>query len=142
MKLRNKKTGEINWGDLRLDEFDSLAELNEQWEDYIETRKDWWYLGPTGLPTKMFEGQIMDPDRYKKELGEICNHFESEEEAERAAEKLKAWKRLKDKGIFFSLDTGEGGTPYIRIQSKKERGTFETVRAITHDLYLLFGGEE
>lgn len=34
MRLRNKKTGEINLGDLHLDDFNSLAELNEEWEDY------------------------------------------------------------------------------------------------------------
>lgn len=32
---------------------------------------------------------------------EIGNCFQTEEEAERAAEKLKAWKRLKDSGLKF-----------------------------------------
>lgn len=39
MKLRNKKTGEINLGDLHLDDFNSLAELNADWEDVPEEPK-------------------------------------------------------------------------------------------------------
>ena len=63
MKLRNKKTGEIveprkiGFEIYSFNEcnYNSLAELNEEWEDYKEIQKDWWYIGHTGLPTKMFD---------------------------------------------------------------------------------------
>lgn len=36
-----------------------------------------------------------------EEYKEIGNYFETKEEAEKAVEQLKAWKRLKDKGFEF-----------------------------------------
>ena len=41
-------------------------------------------------------GLIIDCDRF-----DIGNCFESREEAEKAVERLKAWKRLKDSGLKF-----------------------------------------
>ena len=115
MKLRNKKTGEI--GTLivdgaykfvtnfaveddemnRLGEYDSLAELNDEWEDAPEKPKEYWYINEFGTPTKAdFVGRETLYDKCRKNFG---NYFETEEEAEKAVEKLKAWKRLKDKKI-------------------------------------------
>ena len=115
MKLINKITGEI--ADLEhkglvksdpmgklvvwktnandFEEYDSLADLNEEWEDYEE------------------------PKEFKS-VGNIGNsvhiEFETEEEAKKAVEKLKAWKRLKDKGFRFidhiDRDSGQGMTRY------------------------------
>lgn len=117
MKLRNKKTGKIgnlgysftndlcvSWqkdnGFWETQEYNSLAELNEEWEDY----KKYWYIDADGNTMS-----CMCDDRYDAEAKAIGNYFETKEEAEKAVEKLKAWKRLKDKGFRFTgWDTNEG----------------------------------
>ena len=75
-------------------------------------------------------------DEKRKEIG---NDFNSIEEAEKAVEKLKAWKRLKDKG-FRLLDY------YHRLGETKSKGEigFEMndYEDTKQDLDLLFGGEE
>ena len=125
MKLRNKKTGEIRNAvdiDMYTDlvylkvtdgEFDnetikyhSLAELNEEWEDYEEP-KEYWYID--------YDGGILcgetDGSSAEKMMKSIGNHFNTLEEAEKAVEKLKAVKRLKDKG-FRVIDYGDEDIRY------------------------------
>lgn len=113
MKLRNKNTGEIvdAWsfydgnetvnlkcftddGQVNL-EYRSLAELNEEWEDYEP--KEFWYIVQDG---DIFSDNDTVTKDYAKRLQAIGNYFESIEEAKKAVEKLKAWKRLKDKGFI------------------------------------------
>ena len=133
MKLRNKKTGEIDEFLFevikdRIDlyrrvehsetkniwHYNSLAELNDEWEDYEEP-KEYWHIFGTNIT--------------------IGNYFETKEEAEKAVEKLKAWKRLRDKGFRFidhiDRDSGQGMTRY-------EWDGYVN----GEDLDLLFGGEE
>lgn len=109
MKLRNKKTGEIvevltdsiAVNVLRDREeitgyYNSLAKLNSEWEDYEEP-KEYWYIDPEG--TIICEPDDEAPyDDYRKQIG---NYFETKEEAEKAVERLRAWKRLKDRGFRF-----------------------------------------
>lgn len=113
MKLRNKNTGEIvdTWsfydgnetvnlkyftddGQVNL-EYRSLAELNEEWEDYEP--KEFWYIVQDG---DIFSDNDTVTEDYANRLQAIGNYFESIEEAKKAVEKLKAWKRLKDKGFI------------------------------------------
>lgn len=112
MKLRNKKTGEI--GELQITEkhyavavgngtancnvkvYCSLDKLNAEWEDYEEP-KEYWFLSGRG-EVKCIEDENTVFDKDHKFIG---NYFETKEEAEKAVEKLKAWKRLKDKGLRF-----------------------------------------
>lgn len=107
MKLRNKKTGEVvcphNFelfrdpnniviGDY---EYSSLAELNEDWEDYEEP-EGWWFIDRAYEPHATNSTlRNLEADR------QIGNYFETKEEAELAVQKLKAWKRLKDNGFEF-----------------------------------------
>lgn len=118
MKLRNKKTGEI--GTLivdgaykfvtnfaveddemnRLGEYNSLAELNEEWEDYKEPR-EYWCISQCGDIVQRRKLIPIHDEDMEAEHKEIGNYFETKEEAEKAREKLKAWKRLKDKGFRF-----------------------------------------
>lgn len=128
MKLRNKKTGEIDEFLFevikdRIDlyrrvehsetkniwHYNSLAELNEEWEDYEEP-KEHWTIGHDGAIFKLSEWEN------QKDHEEIGNYFETKEEAEKAVEKLKAWKRLRDKGFRFidhiDRDSGQGMTRY------------------------------
>ena len=156
MKLKNKKTGEI--GELQITEkhyavvvgngtancyvkmYSSLADLNEDWEDWedYEEPKEYWYINPEG---KVYVADdSLEGTKASKEIG---NYFETKEEAEKAVEKLKAWKRLKDKGFRFIKDW-----VYRYDMPKVENHTyFEFVAicedgALFDDLDLLFGGEE
>ena len=144
MKLRNKKTGEIiellakpsfvkrndDYLQSEVNTFNSLAELNEEWEDYKEP-KEYWYID--------YDGGILcgesDNSSAEKMMISMGNHFESLKEAEKAVEKLKAWKRLKDKG--FKFDCWYGGSKDMSFSIPQER----IDRATAKDLDLLFGGE-
>ena len=114
MKLRNKKTGEIgyfcfaNWNDpvliitdengIQLAKYNSLAELNAEWKDVSEDSGYWYY--DTFNKNIDFEFYPTNTDDEKADR-EIGNHFSTREEGEKAVEKLKAFKRLKDKGFRF-----------------------------------------
>ena len=147
MKLRNKKTGEIidiykgqillhyNQGKKTI-LFKSIEEL-EEWEDYEEP-KEYWFISTTGKAHR-FEGEdeTYTPDR--KQLG---NYFETKEEAEKAVEKLKAWKRLKDNGYKFNGMGVEydGYKIYLKCDIMKKE--HYTPTQDHKDLDLLFSGED
>lgn len=157
MKLKNKKTGEIGYtavlqskaimimdeNAIKLAEYTSIAKLNEEWEDYEEP-KEYWYID--------CDGEVYSIERLigydSNKLKEIGNLFETEEEAEKAVEKLKAWKRLRDKG--FSFDGIAGITNEIYFKAKEpfthimvdEYTADKAEKEYIDDLMLLFGGEE
>ena len=146
MRLRNKKTGEIveickicpEPYEARDFDCSSLAELNEEWEDY-EDRKSYYYI--TSIGETVFRGFALKSwnggDERRKEIG---NYFETKEEAEKAVEKLKALKRLKDKGIcFYGWRRNQTGTIDLLV---KWEGVPPLTGFIEKDLDLLFGGEE
>lgn len=163
MKLRNKKTGEIGnlvlninpnresysvlstengdtvCGNLVLADYDSLVELNEEWEDYEEP-KEYWFIDYDGGIIPFDRRKETATDRLMKSIG---NHFETKEEAEKAVEKLKAWKRLKDKGFrFTNYDVAEPvGDGEFCGQAFFRGGNYSRA-GIRADLDLLFGGEE
>lgn len=153
MKLRNKKTGEIveitmpiKNGDGWNISANSLAELNEDWKDYEEPKdKGYWYIDDFGRI--QFSSELMDeiegrPNNWiaRKLFG---NYFETREEAERVVEKLKAWKRLKDKGFRFTGWTIDDGLRISICSNIDEEDIYdEDKRKIKPDLDLLFGGEE
>ncbi|MBO7717958.1 hypothetical protein J6S37_00475 [Candidatus Saccharibacteria bacterium] len=154
MKLRNKKTGEIIetceifenlYGKIRIRkngiesydyEYNSLAELAEEWEDVPEKLKEYWFMDYGGRIKAMNDAND-EEDMARKELG---NYFETKEEAEKAVEKLKAWKRLKDKGYRFIGKTYETDKRFGSIFYKVDDDTYS--EDIVGDLDLLFGGEE
>ena len=152
MKLRNKKTGEIleaheiglidkcaylkifRAGDYGTKQYNSLAELNKEWEDYEEP-EEVWYIDWKG---DIRSADINDEWECEKQIG---NYFETKEEAEKAVEKLKAWKRLKDKGVvevikinFRNCCIEEGK----KIKFEMYSGDEQTLK----DLDLLFCPEE
>lgn len=165
MKLRNKKTGErgiINYFDNQsiviypIDEnwnakgdkkyiFHSLAELNEEWEDYEEP-KEYWYMDYAGFIRSA--ARTGNSWEVQKKIG---NCFETKEEAEKAVEKLKAWKRLKDKGFrfegikqdytrFFSQQKPiRIGRKYLQFNKAEDE---EWLKENCEDLDLLFGDSE
>lgn len=152
MKLRNKQTGEIAtltlstngedmiiMGNDMLAHITKLSELND-YEDYEEPKesKKYWFINSGGETVSYYE-----EDEEPEDTGackEIGNYFETREEAELAVRKLKAWKRLKDKGIVIrKLRHNEnGGDMYWSCPSQ----TGISDKQIWLDLDLLFGGEE
>ena len=140
MKLINRKTNELAcFGDgivdLRKLGCKNVAEMIEAgWEDYEEP-KEYWYIGADGSIVQNakpdFINHLLDG------LKSVGNYFETKEEAEKAVEKLKAWKRLKDNGFEF---TGWNRHPdYLgdfRITANDEWTCDDK------DLNLIFGGEE
>ena len=139
MKLRNKKTGEIGW--LNYSDYYSLAELNEEWEDYEEPIDFWTINLRTLEPYHVVDEMIIYSDEMINNLELVGLKFETKEEAEKAVEELKAWKRLKDEGIIFKgKDFGYNGECYIRYELPS--GKVHNIYSIDQDLNLLFGGEE
>lgn len=163
MKLRNKKTGEIvEFRYLQPDHvaplvlttyendkpemyaYNSLAELNAEWEDYEEP-KEYWYINASGDVNLICEDDENPEDT--KVCIEIGNYFSSREEAEKAVERLRAWKRLKDKGFRFTLAPATGSldiTPgkfQIEINADMPEKWF-CCDAVQNDLDDCFGGEE
>lgn len=168
MKLKNKKTGEItevysigyaksvldkygyriglSWKyDDNLDQckdYNSLADLTEEWEDYKEPKEHWMInsFGDVETVSSIYTDDMID------ELREIGNYFETEEEVKKAVEKLKAFKRLKDLGAKFNdYNLGDlSGTDYIgdKYLIELDGLTNEKVCRVKSDLDLLFGGEE
>jgi len=147
MKLKNKKTGKIaefnNF--YKLEEssgaqrvYCSIAELNEEWEDYEEP-KEYWYIYADGDIYK----DVKDDVRKDNGCKGIGNYFPNKWEAEAVVDKLKAWKRLRDKGFRFcghdDRDRGQLGDIVIYA----EMPTFEYDDDSTRDdLDLLFGGKK
>ena len=152
MKLRNKKTGEIgevgylanSSGEIivnHIDDLDewytykSLAELNNEWEDYEEP-KEYYYLNEY----LELDHEMWTDTEFDNKLKALGNYFETKEEAEKAVEKLKAWKRLKDKGVeFYGWRKNQTGT-YDFLARWKDIPP--KMHDIIEDLNLLFGGEE
>lgn len=148
MKLRNKKTGEIRDFIINKDkiqtasaivcwEYNSLAELTAEWEDYEELKElGYWYYDTTiNRPDFIEKCNITKED--KKLDDQIGNYFETKEEAEKAVEKLKAWKRLKDKGFRFFNNKiiGEYGNVSYRLN-------YPATTIEEKQLDTLFGGED
>lgn len=140
MKLRNKKTGEI--GELHYEPdkeyhfavapedpadimiFKTLAELCEEWED---CKKRIAHL--EGIQNVFFTPN-----------GRVCIDYTTAKEAELAVEKLKALKRLKDKGFKFNSWTipEEPKTPHIKLVIEAEMDVPDS----PYDLDICFGGED
>ena len=154
MKLRNKKTGEIgevgylgdsdgkilvnNINDLdTIYEYDSLAEFNAEWEDYEEL-KEYWYIHVDGGIYK----DIQDDVRKDNGCKEIGNYFETREEAEKAVEKLKAWKRLKDYNVKFNLDFVKNKIDFTYSINNPLLDVLDGQEQIFNNMKIVFGGEE
>ena len=96
----------------------------------------YWYIGYKNDIKVCYNhsDRYVDTD-VTKQREAIGNRFENFEDAKEAREKLKAWKRLKDKGFEFKgwqfLDDKKG----VWISGN-------AVPNIADELDLLFGGEE
>ena len=158
MKIRNKKTGKIlslNGGFLvdegvLLKQYESIAEFNKEWEDVPEEPKKYWCIDWTGGINKIIPLDSSH-DKYEQSKKEIGNYFKTKEEAEKAVEKLKAYKRLKDKGFKFegikedytrilqSQDPFRTGKRYLQFNKSEDE---EWMEENWEDLDICFGGGE
>ena len=109
MKLRNKKTGEIgnfvstNYSDpaitimddngIQLTKYTSLAELNEEWEDYEEPKEYYWFIDDAGVVS--IDEVLCSEINMRKSIG---NYFETKEEAEKVVSLLKRIAIIKSYG--------------------------------------------
>lgn len=143
MKLRNKKTGEIVMickinpepYEARDFECSSLAELNEEWEDYKEP--DGWCVTMYGGISRITK----DDDNFIPDLKEIGNYFNDKESAYDALEKLKAWKVLNDLGFKFCGIRYRDAKNYIEWYVEQDtRDDHFKAEAFNEALHLLFGG--
>ena len=141
MKLRNKETGQVfeTIQPVLGGEGMSIAELNEKWEDAPEEPKEYYIINLWGEV-------CVEGGKYQRPgLSELGLTFETKEEAEKAVEKLKALKRLKDKGFKFYGDIryeclcGNGFNILLKAEMPPEAYTDEEV---SEDLTLLFRSEE
>lgn len=151
MLLKNKQTGEIaeasisnfelvvRYDDGRVEKYPLLFDYSNL--EYYEEPKEYWFINDLdGKPMKceLRYCPVRDFDEWSEKRKKIGNYFSSREEAELTVRKLKAWKRLKDKGFRFDgfYDKSKQhilwhcGLPYI------------TDDEFYKDLDLLFGGEE
>ena len=91
---------------------------------------------------------VDDVDKYEENKKEIGNYFKTKEEAEKAVEKLKAWKRLKEHGFcFYEWDTGEWRSSDKRRYCEARFSVYDddsddSQYDLVEDLELIFGGEE
>ena len=147
MKLKNKKTGEIKEFALfdgnELQGGATLESLTKEWEDAPEEPKEHWCINEFGTPE--MAGRFNRENIYDKSRKLIGNDFETKEEAEKAVEKLKAWKQLKDNCNFRfnGLERDEIGRLLgVKVAFDKAQVTFDTAKRCYEILDLLFGGEE
>ena len=118
--------------------YNSLTALNTEWEDAPEEPKEYWYIDP--MVCGIYCTKIKkDEYAFNKQIGN-CFCFESKEEAEKAVERLRAWKRLKDKGFEiynwdYEFDMVDKPAQTIVLRAS-------AVASSNTDLDLLFGGEE
>ena len=134
-KAKAKQGGE------HLFNFSRISELFELFEDYEEP-KEYYAID---LQSDIIRwARHSWGEKTTNKIKEIGNYFETKEEAEKAVEKLKAWKRLKDKGFRFNgkevfsegLIKIDGVLPALEGADNAKR------LKIIDDLDLLFGGEE
>lgn len=122
-----------------------LSDL-EEWEDYEEPKEYWtidWSC--TGVTTYKDSGD--DIDEFNKSIG---NYFETKDEAEKALEKLKALKILKNNGFRFiqwefDMKTIADGNIWFDVGVNTQWDAEQLLKhrpEVKESLDLLFGGED
>ena len=143
MQLRNKKTDEIievnnicTFAKGKHKKYNSLKDFNAEWEDVPEESKRHWIIDTMNDRVEDFDV----PMAFNESIG---NYFDTKEEAEKAVEKLKAVKRLKDKGFRFEGWTIDDWFK-ISICTNFESDNIysESKKEIRTILDLLFGGQD
>lgn len=116
---------------------DRFPNILEEWFEEVEQESYWCvdYL-ECGVDKLTVDYGDTEQDDFNESIG---NKFKTKKQAEKAVERLRAWKRLKDKGFRFDCWDNEDRATihdfviYCRIKDLDN---------INKDLNLLFGGEE
>lgn len=114
--------------------YSSIKKFMDDWEDAPE--EYWFVAGRGAVEHTLATGDENDPfDKGRREIG---NYFATKEEAEKAVERLRAWKRLKDTITCIDRATFDDvGTATLFIRYEEEYH-----KKVQEYLDLLFGGEE
>lgn len=121
--------------------YDDLKTFADDWEDAPEEPKEYWYIAELCAGLQKKQDTDNGEDRFNKQIG---NYFETEEEAEKAVEKLRAWKRVKRDLVSLNWQRERDGSFSVWGEFK----TGNTLRADVYldihskDLDICFGGEE
>lgn len=120
------------------DWFEKVDDPNGRWEP---KRGDKYYFvrnyasGDNPVFSMTWDNDVVD-----QSVNELGNVFRTKEKAEKAVEKLKAFKRLKDKGLKFrNWDTSHHNLGIVEFFLPDVVNDVDDYR---QDLDLLFGGEE
>lgn len=117
---------------------EQFPNILEDWFEEIEEPKEYWAIDQFGEPINVSGLSRLQLEK----LHRLGNDFPSENATMKAIEKIKTWKRLKDKGLRFcghdDKDRGQLGDIVIYA----EMPTFEYDDLTRDELDLLFGGEE
>lgn len=116
-------------------QYNSLKDFKDHWE---EPKEFYWYDECGEIDRDDICETFKEDIQKQKQIG---NYFETREEAEAAVEKLKAWKRLKEKGFSF-IGVRTIGKVIDYDISGIETKTLAERMEINDDLTFLFGGEE
>lgn len=117
----------------------TLEEFPDILTDWFEEIGAGFYLADSGEIIKYDSEEDPYCLNYRKSIG---NDFETEEEAEKAVERLRAWKRLKDKGFRFDgYDVVHNSNGDLCGQLFYNAGDY-CIEDIEKDLDLLFSGED
>ena len=107
--------------------------------NYRPEPKEYWFINGIGNVEKAPSDWLCDERASRESIG---NHFSSEEEAEKAVEKLKAWKRLKDKGFRFDgYDVAHKSNGNLAGQIFYDADNY-SIEDVEKEMDLLFRGEE
>lgn len=101
--------------------------------------KKYYYINNLGI---VCDDEL--PSSLSKKRKLIGNYFETKKAAEKAVKKLKAWKRLKDKGFRFGhwVTVQEKKCGKVEFKCDDIRLTFDGARKFYNDITFIFGGEE
>lgn len=95
----------------------------------------YWFLhGCRPEPSKEIIGYNPEREAYRKSIG---NYFETKEEAEKAVERLRAWKKLKDGGVKFDLATLSDDTTIVMFARKRKH-----IHDYDKEIFMLFEDKE
>ncbi len=137
---RIKLQAEAMVGGLHTFFYDRLEKFYSEWEDAPEEPKEYWYASCDGRALKATTDEDDYNEKHNSGHKSIGNYFESEEEAKQAVKKLKAFRRLTDKGFRFrGWDTSHHNLGVAEFFLPDVVNDVDDYR---QNLDLLFGGEE
>lgn len=122
---RIKLQGEAKAGGLHTIFYDSLEKLYNDWEDApVEQPKGIVRIEKSVVPTY------------------VNIEYSTEEEAEKAIEKIKAWKRLENNNLRVVRGQRMFVNADNKITSQRPLFVVDTYNEVEEDLDILFGGKE